>query len=147
MAGKESAKEAQALYAAVMLKGTVKITRSIADALEKLRLSAPNSCVIVPADDTHRGMLKKVAEFVTWGEIGEEALGRLIGKRGEASAKDAKSIAKKALKEGGLRKAGFSPVFRLSPPKGGLRTIRLPKPRGDAGYRGEDINRLLDRML
>jgi large subunit ribosomal protein L30 len=146
MAGKdakETAKEAGNLYAAVMLKGTVKTTSKACDTLAKLRLSGPNSCVIVPADDTRKGMLKRVDEYVTWGEIEEGTLAKLLEKRGGLDAKKAKELSSKALKKG-LPESG---TFRLSPPIGGLRSVRLHRPRGDTGYRGAEINKLLERMI
>ncbi|UCD02761.1 MAG: uL30 family ribosomal protein [Candidatus Aenigmatarchaeota archaeon] len=112
-------------FAVIMLKGTVKVNREVVDTLKRLRLSSINSCVIVPADDTHRGMLKSIAEYVTWGEVNKETLKRLRSKRGGADSK----------------------VFRLSPPSGGLKAVRLNYPRGDVGYRGADINQLLMRMI
>ena len=140
---KEAAKEARTLYAAVMLKGTVKTTRKACDTLAKLRLSGPNSCVIVPADDARKGMLKSVDEYVTWGEIDEETLAKLLEKRGGLDAKKAKGASSNALKKG-LPESG---TFRLSPPAGGLRSVRLHRPRGDTGYRGKEINTLLERMM
>ncbi len=132
------------LFAVVMIKGNVKIKRKVADTLNSLRLYVQNTCVIVPADNVHGGMLKRVAEYVTWGEIGKECLERLLEKRGGMNAGKAKSAASGALKNGKLE---GEHVFRLSPPSGGLRAVRLHYPRGDVGYRGSEINRLLLRMM
>ncbi len=122
--------EEKQLYAAVMLKGTVKVDRNAMDTLKNLRLSSANSCVIVPADETHKGMLRKVDSHVTWGEVDKDMLDRLLKKRSET------------------KKSDFSGhVFRLSPPRGGLKSVRLHYPRGDVGYRGADINKLLMRMI
>ncbi len=140
-------KEASPLYAAVMVKGTVKITRNVLDTLEKLKLGRPNSCAVVPSDLVHKGMLKKVAEFATWGEVTEETLANLLQKRGRMAEKDAKAAAKKAVKEGTLKGIAPSTVFSLSPPSGGLRRVRLNYPRGDTGYRGAEINKLVERMI
>ena len=41
----------------------------------------------------------------------------------------------------------LNPVFRLRPPKKGLKSIKHPWPKGDLGYRGEAINELLERMI
>ncbi len=138
MAGEKS------LYAAVMLKGTAKVNRKVVDTLKNLRLSNINNCVVVPADGTHKGMLKKVAEYVTWGEIDQETLGQLLEKRGKTAAAKAKATAVKALKD---KKLEDGQVFRLSPHTGGLKTIRLNFPRGDTGYRGPEINSMLKRMI
>ena len=50
------------LYAAVMIKGTVKINRTVIDTLGKLRLRNINTCVVIPADGVHKGMLKRIAD-------------------------------------------------------------------------------------
>ena len=132
------------LYAVVMLKGTVKINKEVVDTLKRFRLSSSNSCVVVPADSMYRGMLKKVSEYVTWGELDENVLERMLSLRGGADKKKAKSAASKAFKEKRLEEGRG---FRLSPPSGGLKAVRLNYPKGDVGYRGAEINRLLMRMI
>ncbi|MBN1896933.1 MAG: uL30 family ribosomal protein [Candidatus Aenigmarchaeota archaeon] len=136
--------ETNVLYAAVMIKGTVKITRKVVDTLKKLKLGSVNTCIVIPGDSTYRGMLKNVAEFATWGEIDQETLEQLLQKRGKIDAKAAKAAATKALKDGKLEERK---VFRLSPPTGGFKTVRLNYPMGDTGYRGPEINALLKRMI
>jgi large subunit ribosomal protein L30 len=132
------------LFAALMVKGRVKINRKVVDTLKSLRLSAPNTCVVVPADDMHGGMLKKVSEYVTWGRITQETLEKILVKRGGMDTKKAKSAASGAFRNGKLE-GGH--VFRLSPPSGGLKAVRLHYPLGDVGYRGDGINSLLARMI
>lgn len=133
------------LLAAVSLKGTVKVHKKPMDTLKKLRVTNTNMCVVVPSDETHRGMLLRASEFLAWGEITGSVLERLLEKRGGMQAKDAKALAKKAF-SGGL-KGEKLPVFRLSPPSGGIRNIRMGFPRGDMGYRGAQINDLIERMV
>ena len=42
----------------------------------------------------------------------------------------------------------IKPVFRLHPPKGGFeKKIKKPYPDGELGYRGEEINQLIDKMI
>jgi large subunit ribosomal protein L30 len=118
------------MLAAVMVKGTVKIDSKTADTLKRLRLSGVNNCVIVPADETRKGMLKSVDRHVTWGEVSKDVLDRLVKKRGCVRKSDVSGH-----------------VFRLSPPTGGLKSVRLHYPGGSAGYRGRDINSLLMRMI
>jgi large subunit ribosomal protein L30 len=45
--------------------------------------------------------------------------------------------------------AGVKPRFRLHPPRGGFKrsTRRAATDGGELGYRGEDINRLVKRMI
>ncbi len=145
--------EGKGLYAVVRLKGSVRIHRRVRDALEDLRLGRKHSCTLVPADATRHGMLMHAEDFVAWGEINEDTLSRMIAKRGRSSEggrideKKAKAVAKKIMREGTILSAGIDPVFRLSPPSGGLRSVRLQQPRGDLGNRGGKINDLLLRMI
>lgn len=136
--------EGKSLYAVVMLKGTAKVTRKVVDTLKNLRMSNINNCVIVPADGTYKGMLKRVAEYVTWGEIDQETLENLLEKKGRLEAKAAKAAAAKAVKEAKLESGQ---VFRLSPMTGGMKTVRLNYPKGETGYRGAEINSMLKRMI
>lgn len=141
------------LYGVVRIKGSVKTRREIEDTLEKLKLGKVNNCTIVPADGTYKGMLRKADEYVTWGEIREETLAKMLEKRGRSRTgakldpKKAKELAAKVFKERTLKSADISPVFRLSPPSGGMRSVKIRHPRGDAGYRGEEINGFLERMI
>jgi len=56
----------------------------------------------------------------------------------------------KALAKGDLKMKDvptIKPVFRLSPPRKGFRSLKNPyNRRGDLGYRGEAINQLISRM-
>ena len=135
--------DGKTLFAAVMIKGTVKINRKVLDTLRSLGLVTSNMCVIIPADSVHAGMLKRVAEYVTWGEASPETLERMFVRKAGMDAKKAKSAASAAFKDGKLE----ANAFRLSPPSGGFRAVRLHYPRGDVGYRGEGINGLIARMI
>jgi len=41
----------------------------------------------------------------------------------------------------------IEPVFRLTPPSKGFKSIKEHYPKGDLGYRGKEINELLKRMI
>ncbi len=141
------------ILAAIRLRGTIKMSRENSDNLRMLRLSATNHCTLLPDNRESRGMLKKAVSFVTWGEIAPKTLEMLIEKRGRLpgdkrlDSKAAKEAFQKVSKEGGLRNAGIKGVFRLSPPKKGLRSTRQTFPKGDLGYRGDKINGLIERMI
>jgi large subunit ribosomal protein L30 len=141
------------IYAVIRMKSSVKMTRNLVDTFRRLRLKKANNCVIVPSNPTATGMLKKVCEYVTWGEIEQDVLEEMLEKRGKSTAggsldsKKAKSAAAKILKGETAGKLDIQPVFRLSPPSKGLRSIRMHYPRGDLGYRGTDVNSLLKRMI
>jgi large subunit ribosomal protein L30 len=146
-------KEAEQIFAVVRIRGSAKTRTDVNDAAEKLGLKRVNHCAVIPADKTHIGLLKKASSRLTWGEISEEMLIRLIEKRGRTidgsrlEPKAAKPAAEKIFKAKSVKGSGICPVFRLSPPSKGLRSVRLHHPRGDLGYRGGKINQLLERML
>jgi len=141
------------MYAVVRIRGGVNISPKIRDTLKMLNLSAVNRCVIIPKTPGYEGMLIRAKSHLTWGEIDQKMIERLVLKRGRMGgdrrpdAKTAKEITREIISKKSLKNTGIKPVFRLSPPRGGLKSIRLPYPRGDAGFRGKDINKLLERMI
>ena len=133
----EEKKKEYGKIAVVRIRGSVKLKKEIKDTLNMLRLYRQNYCVILPATTSTLGMVKKVASYVTWGEIDDETLVLLKEKR-EVKTKDKKG--KKTTKK----------FFRLQPPKKGFgrKGIKLPfKVGGALGYRGDKINDLLKRMI
>jgi len=142
------------LYAVVRIRGSVNIQKSIKDTLDIMRLNRVNHCVLVPSNPSFKGMLHKAEECLTWGEINEQTLEKLIFKRcrieGKKPGKEkASEIAKKVISadKEDLKKIDIKPVFRLVPPSKGYKSIRKFFPGGDLGYRGDKINELLKRMI
>jgi large subunit ribosomal protein L30 len=140
------------MYAIVRLRGSVNMPPEIKDTMQMFRLTRANHCVVFPENKDIEGMLRKVKNYVTWGEIAPETLEKLLFKRGRLEGDkriekaDVKSLAKK-ITERGFKEAKVKPVFRLSPPSGGLKSVKLSYPKGDMGYRKDEINRLVSRML
>jgi len=152
-------------FAVIRLRGTVNIKPKIKMTLELLNLNRVNHCVIIPQTPEYKGMLQIVKDYVTWGEIEPEMLARLMMAKGKAVGK--KDVDDDLIKEHseyksviGLSKSiignkvkytdleWLSPVMRLHPPQGGHRSIkRAYKNKGDLGYRGKDINKLVEKML
>jgi large subunit ribosomal protein L30 len=117
------------LFAAIRIRGTVNVNNKLKDTMEMLRLRRVNNCVVVPKDQTFRGMLKKVESYLTWGEIDQDTLEKLVLKRGRLEGDKrlerdkAKNIAQKIIKEGSMKNAGIKPAFRLTPPSKGHRPL------------------------
>ncbi len=147
-------------FAIVRVRSTVKAKPDIRKTLEMLKLNKVNHCVLVPQNKYYLGMLKKVKDYVTWGEVKPGTVEKLIFRKGgeydesqlkEASKfKDLKtfsqavSAGKAEIKE----LPGVERVFRLHPPIKGYEGIKRSYVEGGAlGYRGEDINKLIDRMI
>jgi len=141
------------MYAVIRLKGLVKIREDFQSTLKMLRLNRKMHCVVLDENDIVKGMLYKVKDRVTWGEIDDDTLKLLIEKRGRKlgnvrlTKEEADDIFKK-LKESKKFPNGIKPVFRLTPPSKGFKhSIKQHYPKGELGYRGNEINELLKRMI
>jgi len=141
------------MLVAVRLRGTAKPGIQAADTLTMLNLKRANHCTLVADNPTNRGMLEKVKNYLTYGDASDETIKTMISKRGrkagdvKLSEKEAAELAKIVAKSQTLRDSGIKPYFRLSPPSGGFKSIKRLYPRGDCGYRGDAINKLLERMI
>lgn len=141
------------MYAVIRLKGLVKIREDFKDALKMLRLNRKMHCVVLEENDVVKGMLQKVKDRVTWGEIDDDTLKLLIEKRGrkagnERLTNEEAMNAFNKLKESKKFPDGIKPVFRLTPPSKGFKhSIKQHYPKGELGYRGKEINELLKRMI
>lgn len=139
------------LYAVVRIRGSVNARRTIDATMEMLKLKKVNNCMIYPKTPAIEGMFKKASTYLTWGEIDEQTLLRVLLKRGRIAGdkkldeKKAKELVQKLSKES-LKKDIKLPI-RLSPPSKGFTSVKQRYPKGDAGYRGAKINQLLERMI
>jgi large subunit ribosomal protein L30 len=150
----ENHEKKEKLFAVVRVRGSVGITRDLADTLMMLRLHRINHCVIVPKNQNFNGMLHKARNFITWGEIDKETLEKLVAKRGRFAGDKrvtdlnyAKELAHLIISGKPVKETGIKPVFRLSPPSKGYKSTKALFPKGSLGYRGERINELLKRMI
>ena len=147
-------------YAVVRVRGSVHVREDIKDTLKMLRLTRVNHCVVVPENDSYKGMLQKAKDYITWGEIDEKTLKYLLKKRGRKvgdkrlSDEEVEKVFKEIVENEDvqppkiLMKHHIKPVFRLAPPsKGFKKSIKQHYPKGELGYRGEAINELLERMI
>lgn len=111
--------------AIIRIKGPAKVPRDIETTLKLLNLKKPNNCVVRDEAPSLLGMLRKVSRLVTWGEISKPTLEKMQTRR-------------------------KNKVYHLCPPRGGYekKGTKIPFSLGGAyGYRGPEINRLIERML
>jgi len=150
----------------IRIKGEIKIKRNIKQTLLLLRLYKKHTCVIVPNNANYIGMIKKVKDYITWGELDIDTFklllekkGKLVGKKPfiEEYLKEKTKLSldefskqffefKKELKD----IPGLKPFFRLNPPIKGFERGGIKKPYslgGVLGYRKEKINELIKRMV
>lgn len=157
------------LMAVVRIRSGFDIKPDIRQTLDMLHVRRKFWATIVPLTPSYKGMLFKVKDYTTYGEIDGETLTVLLRERGEL-------LSGGKLTDGWLKdhseETGFSSVeelaealiggkaklhklkwlktyFRLHPPRGGFKksTKRAWNDGGELGYRGKEINRLLRRMI
>ena len=149
----KSSKKADEKIAVIRIRGGIGIRHDIKKTLNFLRLYKQNYCVVVPKTQSYLGMINKVKDYVTWGEIDEETFNMLVEKRAEeykGRETDRKGIISYKRKFIVINGKKIKPFFRLNPPKKGFEKKGIKKPfsvGGALGYRKEKINDLLKRMI
>jgi large subunit ribosomal protein L30 len=152
------------MFGIVQVRGTVNTRREIKDTLHLLRLHHINHCVLVPDTPEYLGMIRKVKDYVAYGEIDGPTIetllstrGRVMGNRPLTDEFIRQNSAFVSISEFAVALAqerarltdvpGLKPVLRLHPPRKGYRTIKRTFSQGGAlGYNGTAINALLHAM-
>jgi large subunit ribosomal protein L30 len=153
---------------AVRIRGTATDNPDIRKTMEILQLESTFRARLLENSPSTLGMLRTAKNLVAWGQVSPEVLEALLRKRAEREGRMefndefakvffkkesiadlAKSIVAGEIGVKDLWLAGVKPRFRLHPPKGGFKrsTRRAATDGGELGYRGEDINRLVSRMI
>ena len=152
------------MYAVIRIRGRTGIRKNIADTLDMLNLTRISHAVVIPDTPSYNGMLQKAKDYITWGEISEETFKKLLAERGRLPGNkrvtdeyvkentDYSSVDELAItlfnEETTLKESGLKPIFRLSPPRKGYESTRTPYSKGGSlGYRSENINELLEKMI
>jgi large subunit ribosomal protein L30 len=119
--------------AIILIRSLSKLEYSVKKTLEHLNLKKRLSCSVFEDSESLKGMLFKVKDFVTYGEISEDTYKELVDKKGE------KDLSKDKLK----------PYFRLHPPVGGFerRGIKVPFTLGGALGKRDNMDSLIKKML
>jgi len=153
------------VFAVVRIRGTVNVKPDIKRTLELLCLTKVNHCVLLKENKVFNGMLQIIKDYTTWGEVDQKTLINLIKSKGRLSGD--KFITDEYIKSatsydsiGKLSQAiienkfnykeipEVKPLFRLNPPKKGYEGIKRSFANGGAlGYRGKEINKLIERMI
>ena len=154
-------------YLVIRVRSDRGVTKKIRDTMAMLNLSRVNHAVLIPKTASYEGMLQKVKDYVTWGEVEADTIGNLIKERGRMAGdhpvtdKEVKSSSShstinalsKAIASGKATTKdveGMKPVFRLHPPRGpkGWGGIKRAYSIGGAlGFRGDALVPLAERMF
>jgi large subunit ribosomal protein L30 len=166
MIAEQTKKQAKARIAVIRVRGDVGLNPNVRRTLDLLRLYKKNYCVILSNADSSWGMISRVKDFVTFGEIDKETFIKLVQTRGRIAGD--KPLAESFLKDKtklGLKEfadafydfkvelkqvPGLKQFFRLHPPIGGFERggIKHSYAEGGAlGYRRKDINKLIEKMI
>ena len=70
-------------YVVLRLRGPVKVRGKVEVTMHLLNLPRRYHATIVPDNDSFKGMLKKVKDYVTWGPATHELVKELLEKRGK----------------------------------------------------------------
>ncbi|MFX1418987.1 MAG: 50S ribosomal protein L30 [Promethearchaeota archaeon] len=156
------------LYFAIRIRGAPGMRTKIMDTLKMLRMHKINHGVLIWGIPSYKGMLVKCKDYISYGEIDEKTLVRLLRVRGKVEGnhplteehiknltnyKTFRELAKALLngeiqyREKDIYK--IKPVFRLHPPKKGHKgTIKKHYNEGGTlGNVGIYINELVHKML
>lgn len=153
------------MIAIIRIAGQCGLNKKIKETLKLLNLHKKNTCVVLKNNATLVGMLKKVKDYVTWGEIDDATFKKLLEERGrlpgnkkinkeylEKNKVDINSFSKGFMEGKKQIKdfPGLKKFFRLSPPRGGFErkgTKKAFSMGGVLGYRKDKINDMIQRML
>jgi large subunit ribosomal protein L30 len=151
-------------FIVIRLRGNVNNSEEVNYTLKLLHITRVNHAVLMDNRSSYLGMINKVKDLITWGEVSKENVLNLVKKRGRLTG--GRKLDNTTIKELGydsleslsedlynlkretLSIPNMKPMFRLTPPTGGLtKKKRSVGDTGSLGYRGEAINELLTRMI
>ncbi|MBI4159394.1 50S ribosomal protein L30 [Candidatus Woesearchaeota archaeon] len=152
--------------AVIRVRGRAGVNRRIESAMHILKIYNKYHCIVVDNNKEIIGMLKKIKDYTTWGEIDKATLTKLLDERGKLPGNkkldnayikekinvDIQGFAEQ-LYEGkrNLKDVpGLKSFFKLRPPLRGFERGGIKKPfsmGGVLGYRKDKINSLLQRMI
>ena len=153
-------------YLVIRARSDRGVTKKTRDTMSFLNLTRVNHAVLIPETPSYNGMLQKVKDYVTWGEVDADTISSLIKERGRMTGD--KPVTDDSVKSGSEHSSidvlphaiatgdatpkdvhGLKPVFRLHPPRGpkGWGGIKRAYSVGGAlGFRGKEIEALVARM-
>ena len=154
------------LIAVLRIRGEVGVRDQIKQAMNLMKLHRKNRVILLKNTQSNVGMINKVKDYCTFGEVDAELVKELLEKRGRTAGnkqltadylkKEAKTdfySLSKALVEGkaSLKDIpGLKRYFKMHPPVGGFERggVKHPFAAGGAlGYRGKEMSKLTQKMI
>ena len=112
------------MIAVIRIRGKVNLSPAVRTTLQSLRLGKKHTCLLTESKPEILGMIKRVKDFVTWGDVSEATVQQ-------------------------LQSSGEGSIFFLHPPRGGFerKGIKTPFTKGGAlGFRKDGIDGLIMKM-
>jgi large subunit ribosomal protein L30 len=147
---KSSSKDSRIVV--VRVRGKINLDAGIKKTFDMLNLFNKNGCVVLDNTPSNKGMIIKIKDYVTWGELDEDLFKEMVEKKADIyldRLNDSKKLYSYS-KHFTFNKKNYKKFIRLEPPvKGfGVNGIKKPFSKGGAlGYRAKEINDLLKRMM
>ena len=153
------------MIAAIRIRGYVNVNRDIEATMTMLHLTRTNHCSLINETPSYLGMIHKVKDYITFGEVSPDVLSELIAKRGKLQGDEpiTDEVIKKNTKFASIAEfaeavvkgeadyrdlENVKPLFRLHPPIKGHKSVKRSFTAGGAlGNRKEAINDLIRRMI
>ncbi len=154
------------LIAVLRIRGEVGVREPIKKAMDLMKLHRKNRVVLMKNTPSNIGMINKVKDYCTFGEVDSKIVKELLENRGrlpgnkkltaEYLKKEAKTdfdSLSKSLVEGkaSLKDiAGLKRYFKMHPPLGGFERGGIKHPYaagGVLGYRGKEMGKLIQKMI
>jgi large subunit ribosomal protein L30 len=154
------------LIAVLRIRGEVGVRDPIKQAMNLMKLHRKNRVILLKNTESNVGMINKVKDYCTFGEVDAALVKELLEKRGrlpgnkQLTAEYLKKEAKtdfdslsKALVEGktSLKDIpGLKRYFKMHPPVGGFERggVKHSFAAGGAlGYRGKEMGKLIQKMI
>ena len=149
----------------VKVRGTIRAQREVRETLKMLRLTRTNNAVLIDNRPSYIGMLYRVQNYVTWGEVSKETVALMLKERGRLAG--GKKLTDESVEKLGFKSidvladaiasckaeyqklSNVQPFFKLRPPSKGFKgkTKKSFAAGGEAGYRGEKIKDVIKRMV
>jgi large subunit ribosomal protein L30 len=137
--------------AVIRMKGNINISNEVRGVMALLNLHKRNWCVVVDKTPSIDGQVKKIKDFITYGDIDEATYKLLIEKKAEKyTARETDTKGKITYNYQVIDKKKYKKYFRLNPPRGGFEKKGTKRGFGEGGalgYRGEKINDLIKKMI
>lgn len=153
------------MYAIIRVRGLKHVRPETKTALASLNLDRKNHCVLVPVNDSTKGMLHQIKDYVAFGTLKVETLTTLLEKRAHVTGDkpitanylktiNMASVAAlaKALHDEKmtLQEAGIKPVMRLNSPRKGFGRAGVKKGvglKGPLGFHESGLDELITQMM